>query len=517
MYIRRAALDAVGGLDEKGFPRGYGEENDFCMRAARNGWRHVVDDRTYVFHDRNKSFQEQKTDLIAAGRALIDSRYPEYKKAIRVFAESVQLEDARYRAGKALEEVANSPCVAPRALYVINSWTGGTPQTNKDLMMAVHGDYEPWLLRCDSQVVSLYRVTDEGNYELEKKHRLREPVDALHHTSSEYDKVLNVWLHELDPALVHIRHIGWHSLSLPRLARRSGARVVFSFHDFYAVCPTVKLMDENNTFCGGACTQTAGDCTIDLWRDKDALPRLKDSWVHRWRERFQAEVLDYSDAFVTTHDSVRDTIRRFFDIPEGKFSVVPHGRDFGKFHQLGAPLRNQEPLRVLLPGNLGVPKGRELVRAMAQMDQGRTVEFHVLGVARLEEQPGLVIHGKYERDEFAAWVRRIRPHMGAVLSLWNETWCHTLTELWAVGLPAVVTNFPTLSQRVQSTGGGWVTEALRAEEMLRFFRDLRNRPQEIGIVTNAVVGYQRGGLATNTVEVMAERYRGIYAQAGVIS
>ncbi len=38
-------------------------------------------------------------------------------------------------------------------------------------------------------MVSLYRVTDEGNYELEKKHRLREPVDALHHTSSEYDKV----------------------------------------------------------------------------------------------------------------------------------------------------------------------------------------------------------------------------------------------------------------------------------------------------------------------------------------
>ena len=35
MYIRRAALDEVGGFDAEAFGRGYGEENDFCLRAAR--------------------------------------------------------------------------------------------------------------------------------------------------------------------------------------------------------------------------------------------------------------------------------------------------------------------------------------------------------------------------------------------------------------------------------------------------------------------------------------------------
>ncbi|MGI4957045.1 MAG: glycosyltransferase family 2 protein, partial [Janthinobacterium lividum] len=49
MYIRRDCLDVVGLLDAEAFPRGYGEENDFCMRALRMGFRHIVDDRTFIY------------------------------------------------------------------------------------------------------------------------------------------------------------------------------------------------------------------------------------------------------------------------------------------------------------------------------------------------------------------------------------------------------------------------------------------------------------------------------------
>lgn len=48
MYVKRCVLDAVGGFDAESFPRGYGEENDFCMRASDAGWRHVIDDSTFV-------------------------------------------------------------------------------------------------------------------------------------------------------------------------------------------------------------------------------------------------------------------------------------------------------------------------------------------------------------------------------------------------------------------------------------------------------------------------------------
>jgi len=82
LYVRRKCIKEIGSLDAEAFPRGYGEENDFCMRALRNGWSHIIDDRTYVFHDRSKSFGDSKTELMKAGRAVVDKRYPEYKLSI---------------------------------------------------------------------------------------------------------------------------------------------------------------------------------------------------------------------------------------------------------------------------------------------------------------------------------------------------------------------------------------------------------------------------------------------------
>jgi GT2 family glycosyltransferase len=40
MFVRRALIDAIGAFD-MAFGLGYGEENDFCLRAARAGWRNV--------------------------------------------------------------------------------------------------------------------------------------------------------------------------------------------------------------------------------------------------------------------------------------------------------------------------------------------------------------------------------------------------------------------------------------------------------------------------------------------
>ena len=42
MYIRRDSLNAVGLFDTEHFGKGYGEENDFCQRAAAAGWRNCI-------------------------------------------------------------------------------------------------------------------------------------------------------------------------------------------------------------------------------------------------------------------------------------------------------------------------------------------------------------------------------------------------------------------------------------------------------------------------------------------
>ncbi len=87
MYIRRAALDEVGGFDAEAFGRGYGEENDFCMRAAQRGWTHRLACDTFVYHAGAVSFGSSKDRRIAEAQDTLARRHPLYA---RIVAEHVK-------------------------------------------------------------------------------------------------------------------------------------------------------------------------------------------------------------------------------------------------------------------------------------------------------------------------------------------------------------------------------------------------------------------------------------------
>ena len=56
LYLRRDCLNAVGLLRADLFAQGYGEENDFCLRARRLGWRHVAQTGLFVGHHGSATF-----------------------------------------------------------------------------------------------------------------------------------------------------------------------------------------------------------------------------------------------------------------------------------------------------------------------------------------------------------------------------------------------------------------------------------------------------------------------------
>lgn len=83
MYIRRAVFDEIGLFDEDAFPRGYGEENDFCMRALKSGWRNVISPHAYVFHERTASFGAEKESLIRNAVDTVTKRHPDYADRVK--------------------------------------------------------------------------------------------------------------------------------------------------------------------------------------------------------------------------------------------------------------------------------------------------------------------------------------------------------------------------------------------------------------------------------------------------
>jgi len=514
MYIRRECVDETEPFDEKTFPRGYGEENDFCMRAGALGWKHIVDDSTLVAHARSASFGKERNSLIALGLAEINARYPDYGERVRQFLESDALREACERVREVNDSLAaNDVAVRPRVLFVIAALheAGGTSQTNRDLMSALDSRVESFLLRSDRRLVELYDCRDSEQVLLDYR-LLSEPIPAFPHRSAEYDAIVAQWMFDYAIELVHVRHIALHGLGLIDVAHDLMLPIVFSFHDYYTVCPTVKLLDERLVFCGGKCTPTAGHCTPELWPDGE-VPELKHAAVRDWQTMF-ADVLAKCDVLVTTSESARRIVlKNFPEIAQKPFRLLPHGRDFPSFGACAADIDRSSTIRILVPGNITLAKGAGIINRLASRAAELRIEIHVLGsVLAGERLDGIVEHGPYDREKFVDMVEEIQPHLGAVFSIWPETWCHTLTELWAAGVPVVGCDFGAVAERIRSHGGGWLLTAATPEALETLLTRLRQDPDEHTARLAEVRRWQEDEGSRQSCATMAERYMALYSR-----
>lgn len=90
VLIRRHVIDRYGLFDPI-YGKGYGEENDFAMRIRSKGWQSAVANRAYVFHYESRSFgNEMKNKQIEKNEKILTKRYPEYRKLVTDYLESVK-------------------------------------------------------------------------------------------------------------------------------------------------------------------------------------------------------------------------------------------------------------------------------------------------------------------------------------------------------------------------------------------------------------------------------------------
>lgn len=103
MLIRRAVLIALGSFDFATFGRGYGEENDFCRRAAGHGWRNVLCHDAYVAHVGHASFANENLAPGGVNQQRLEARYPHYAGLVASFIANDPLAPLRARIAQGLD------------------------------------------------------------------------------------------------------------------------------------------------------------------------------------------------------------------------------------------------------------------------------------------------------------------------------------------------------------------------------------------------------------------------------
>jgi len=89
IMIKRSVINENGLFDEA-FGKGYGEETDFCMRLLQKGYINTISNRAYVYHLEARSFTlDVKNKMLDINGAIINKRYPNYRRLVRDYTESI--------------------------------------------------------------------------------------------------------------------------------------------------------------------------------------------------------------------------------------------------------------------------------------------------------------------------------------------------------------------------------------------------------------------------------------------
>lgn len=65
LMIKRMVIEQIGIFDEENFGAGYGEEDDYAIRARQAGWKLALADDVYIYHAQSKSYSNERRKTLS--------------------------------------------------------------------------------------------------------------------------------------------------------------------------------------------------------------------------------------------------------------------------------------------------------------------------------------------------------------------------------------------------------------------------------------------------------------------
>jgi GT2 family glycosyltransferase/glycosyltransferase involved in cell wall biosynthesis len=444
LYIRADCLAATGGFDATTFGAGYGEENDFCLRARRLGWRHLLAADVFVHHAGGRSFGRRRQALMERNLRILNLRYPGYDAMVRSFTEADPIHACRRR----LDEAR---LLAGRERYVLLvtlSLLGGvaTAVAERCRQLRTQG-LRPLVLKPQRGPEA-----DSGPPDRPLPCRLTADdeslADLLYEMPAELP-LLGRLLTQLPLAHIELHHFLDHDPRVIDLVFGLDAPVDIHVHDYSWACPRITFLGGNGRYCGeppvSACElclktnggRVGGSLTVAALRKRSA----------RWLGAARRVV-------VPTTDTKRRLARHFPAI-EPEIEPLETPTPPGVSLSAAGAARRPGQARIALIGGIGAHKGYDRLLACAK-DAARCqlpLEFVVIGHteddARLMATGKVFVTGHYEERELDGLLRREKPDAIWFASVVPETWCFALSHAIRAGLPIIAFELGAIGERLK--------------------------------------------------------------------
>lgn len=439
MFIRRDCLNDSGAFDAELFGRGYGEENEFCMRSAQRGWRHVLTGDTFVYHKGGVSFAETQSEHQRHGHKVLTRLYPHYDAVIQQHIAENPARSLRFAVDAALAKRSELPVVV-----VINHCRGGgTERHVTDFAEQLNGRAHVYLLTPEYENGPVYlrpfSQPQRAGLVFDPYTQMPQLLDTLR------------WM---GVARLHYHHTIGLPQSILLMPEQLPCSYDVTVHDYYLACPQVTLADEEGRYCGAPDEAGCNQCLVKR-------PAPDNVSIEQWRQ-FGGLFLNAAErVFVPSYDTLK-RMQGYF--PAANLILAEHEPAL-QSATVTAPERHvDEPLRILVLGALSVFKGADVLEACALQARAQRMplEFHLLGYAyralRTKPFSHLHVHGAYHDAELADLIAEIKPHVVWFPGSCPETYSYTLSAVLEAGLPVVATDIGAFSERLAGREWTWLVQ-----------------------------------------------------------
>jgi GT2 family glycosyltransferase len=441
MLIKREVLEGIGYLDEKRWGKGYGEENDFCLRASTQGWRHVLATDVFVQHHGSVSFSDIKDEWLEKNLSILNKLYPDYPATVERFIKQDPI--AKYRnpvIKKLILQKSNK-----HILFVMHSLGGGTKK-NTDQMAESLTQQGYAVLELISKTQTQWELKDHTG-------KL-----SLKYTYPEDSKILESDLKELGVWRVHFHQTLNFPKQIWKLPETLSCAYDYTAHDFLPLCPRINMIDESGRYCEESqydeakcqrCIQLnglpEGHHIEDLWNQHNQSIR---QWRKQYKQRLQA-----ADNIFCPSESTKKIFKKHYALKNSK--VKAHSENSFIIQKPKAET-DHGLINIAIIGAIGDHKGSQLLLdcAIHALKEGLPLRFVLIGFSNIDDQlkklDNVVITGAYKKPEqLTELIKKNECQIALFLSIWPETFCYTLTEALQNNLYPVALGYGAIEERLK--------------------------------------------------------------------
>lgn len=470
MYIKRRTLREVGPFDEEKWKMGYGEENDFCIKARALGWRNVAATGVFVQHHGSISFEEEKDERVRENLAILNRLYPEYPATISKFIMDDPLAEARSRISI---ELLKSK--APRyVLHIGHSWGGGTERAIRDLGRGLAAEgISSLIMAPDGDAVVFSCLDGTIPVRISLTNGLARLAEAL--------KAIGVFH-------IHIHQLIGYPAAITELPALAGVGYDVSIHDYSLICPRVQLINNNGIFCGQPEVEICETCCSAKPLEPEIGPvyQALGGTVAKWR-KFYGDLLREARMVIAPTNDACTRIQRYQSLTN--IQTLPHP-EAGQLGELRPA--HGDRIAVAVIGAIGPHKGSELLLRCAEYAKARElpITFFIIGYTNIDDMfsglDNVVITGKYKPADLQELIDACGCTIALFLSIWPETYSYTLSEALELGLTPVAFDLGAFRERIETVGRGvCLSYSLSPEAVVRAL--LKAGEGGVGSVGNVVL------------------------------